>query len=64
VPIPVGATGHAAARVWTATQAELARWPWYPRDAFRTLNDASVGPAVLAKAVRDILRAFRKSHTP
>lgn len=64
VPIPVGATGHAAARTWTAMQGELAQWPWYPRDAFRTLNDASVQPAALAKAVQDILRAFRKSHTP
>jgi hypothetical protein len=61
VPIPIGATGHAAARAWTAMQTELARWPWYPKDAFRTLNDASVQPPALAKAVQDILRASRKS---
>lgn len=61
LPIPVGATGHAAAQAWTAMQAELGRWPWYPRDAFKTLNDASVASATLAKAVQNILRAFRKS---
>lgn len=64
VPIPVGATGHAAAQAWTAMQTELSRWPWYPRDAFKTLNEASVGPSALAKAVQDILSAFRKSHKP
>jgi hypothetical protein len=61
VPIPVGATGHAAARAWIAMQAELARWPWYPKDAFKALNDQSLQPAALAKAVQDILRAFRKN---
>jgi hypothetical protein len=64
VPIPVGATGHGATHAWTAMQAEIGRWPWYPRDAFKLLNDTSVPPAALAKAVQDILRAFRKSHTP
>lgn len=61
VPIPVGATGFAAAAIWERMQGELVRWPWYNSVLFSTLNDRSLLPEQLVTAVRCILEDHRKA---
>lgn len=59
VPIPIGVTGYASADIWNIASREMSRWPWYPADAFKLLNDKSASNEALAGAVMKILAAMR-----
>jgi hypothetical protein len=62
VPIPVAATGGAAAEIWQRVKADYDRYCGkLPKKLFNGLNDSSASPEKLAKAVEEIL-AWLKQH--
>jgi hypothetical protein len=62
IPIPIGSTGYASAAIWSRVSRDLSPWPWYPRDAFAVLNDATADVPAVARAVVAILNAARRSN--
>ncbi|MES0022311.1 MULTISPECIES: SIR2 family protein [unclassified Mesorhizobium] len=61
-PIPIGATGGAAQKIWEAVNANFpAVFGTMPRRSFDILNDATAVPEQLIKAVGDILKWVRKN---
>jgi hypothetical protein len=56
VPIPVAATGGAAAEIWRRVKADYRRYCGaMPKKLFNALNDAAAPPERLAKSVEEIL---------
>ena len=54
--IPIGATGHAAARIWKAVNADRETLaPGIPKKLFLALNEQDATPAQLANTVAEIL---------
>jgi hypothetical protein len=55
-PIPIAATGGAAAEIWQRVKADYRRYyGTMPKALFNGLNDANASPEGLAKSVEDIL---------
>jgi hypothetical protein len=56
VPIPIGATGGAAAEIWRRVHADYRRYfGKMPKKLFNALNDAAVTPEQLARAAENVL---------
>jgi hypothetical protein len=62
LPVPIGASGHAARKIWESVNSSLKDYFPHPakvRTAFRTLGDENASPAELSKAVFSIIQTVR-----